>query len=78
MSYGQVFDHPRLLNKCRELAKGDECAARALTNLVIHTAADAGKGGAIFEDGRAIWLPRHVRRMKLHLLMEQNLSTQVH
>ena len=74
---------PRLLAKCRELMAAERSrrgmavtgasvddAARILALAIVKTAASEGHATLILDDGREMRLPRHVRRMKLHRLMD--------
>lgn len=85
MRLSRADEHPRLLAKCRELlsserqrrglpsfGKSTEDGARILTALVVLTAPSEGRDEIDLPDeGRTIKLPRNIRRLKLHLLMEK-------
>jgi hypothetical protein len=77
--------HPRLFAKCRELLNaerarrgqpaGDDAAARMLAALVVLTAPSEGRDAIEMTDaGQTFRLPRHIRRMKLHRLLEAGLA----
>ena len=75
--------HPRLLMKCRELLSerrvalgmssvGDdtESAARAFAALIVATAGSEGRAVVAVDGRMELRIPRHIRRLKLHRLMD--------